>query len=99
MSDAQLESAFQKRLIDKLENLYPGCFILKNDASYVQGVPDLVIFYRDRWAFLEVKASATSKTRPNQPYWVRKLNDMSYAAFIFPENQEEILHDLERVLG
>ena len=92
------ESEYQKQLIDKLCLLYPGCVILKNDSSYLQGIPDLVIFYNDRWAMLEVKASATAKVQANQPYYVDLLNRMSFAAFIFPSNEEEVLDDLETAL-
>lgn len=93
-----MESKYQRGLIKKLEQMFPGCVILKNDPAYLQGVPDLVIFYEDRYAFLEVKASATAPHRPNQPYWVARLNEMSYAAFIYPSNEEEVLRALERAL-
>lgn len=92
------ESEFQKRLIKKLELLYPGCVILKNDSSYLQGIPDLVIFYNDRWAMLEVKANAKSPVRVNQPYYVETLNRMSFASFIYPSNEEEVLDGLETAL-
>lgn len=92
------ESEYQKRLIDKLHRLYPGCVVLKNDPSYLQGIPDLVIFYRDRWAMLEVKASATAKVQANQPYYVDTLNQMSFAAFIYPSNEEDVLDALETAL-
>lgn len=91
-----LESQYQKLLIEKLEDMFPGCFILKNDAGYRQGIPDLAIFYGNRWAFLEVKASAKAAVRPNQSYYVRMLNEMSFAAFIYPENEETILDGLQR---
>lgn len=89
------ESAFQKRLIKELQELFPGCFIHKNDPTYAQGIPDLVIFYGDRWAMLEVKASPSSDEQPNQDYYIRKFNRMSFAAFIHPENKEEVLRDLQ----
>jgi hypothetical protein len=90
------ESAYQKRLIEKLGRMFPGCVILKNDSSYLQGVPDLVIFYEDRYAFLEVKVSATAKEQPNQRNYVRMFNNMSFAAFIYPENEKAILDGLQR---
>ena len=92
------ESKFQRELITKLKQMFPGCVILKNDPAYLQGVPDLVIFYKDRYAFLEVKASASAKRRPNQPYWVARFNEMSFADFIHPSNEEEVLRALERAL-
>lgn len=93
-----LENAYQAKLIKKLRSIFPGCIILKNDSSYMQGVPDLSIFYYDRWAMLEVKASANEPTQPNQEWYVSELSKMSYAAFIYPENEEDILNDLQHAL-
>lgn len=93
-----LERDYQARLIRKLRQMFPNCVILKNDPDYLQGVPDLVIFHGDRWAMLEVKASERSPIRPNQDYYVRQLNEMSFAAFIYPSNQEEVLDALRRAL-
>lgn len=92
------ENAYQAKLIKKLQKLLPGCIIQKNDANYRQGFPDLTIFYGDRWAALEVKDHANAPTQPNQPYYVEKLNEMSYAAFIYPENESEVLSELQRAL-
>lgn len=93
-----LENTYQALLIKKLRDLFPGCVILKNDTSYMQGILDLTILHHDRWAMLEVKASANSPFQQNQAYYVSELNRMSFAAFIYPENEEEVLHDLARVL-
>lgn len=89
-----LERDYQKSLIEKLEGMFPGCFILKNDPGYLQGVPDLLILFGDRWAMLEVKASAKAPSRPNQPYYVELLNRMSFARFIYPSNEQEVLDAL-----
>jgi hypothetical protein len=93
-----LERDYQPRLIKKLERMFPDCVILKNDSSYLQGIPDLVIFYGTRYAFLEVKASKDSPPQVNQPYYVDLLNRMSFAAFIYPENEEEVLSALSDAL-
>lgn len=92
----KLERDFQAHLIKNLKQLYPGCIILKNDSSYLQGVPDLLILYKDRWAALEVKASASANVQPNQEFYVDYMNDMSFASFIHPENEEEVLYGLEQ---
>lgn len=94
-----LESQFQSQLIKELEALFEGCVILKNDANYKQGFPDLLVLFNDRWATLEVKQSARAKHQPNQDYYVEQLDKMSYSAFIYPENKEEILHDLQLAFG
>lgn len=92
------ESDFQHDTIKEIEERLPGCFVLKNDSKYCQGVPDFLILYKDRWATLEFKKSRRAKARPNQPYYVDIMNRMSFSAFIFPENKEEVLDDLERSL-
>lgn len=93
------ESQFQSQLIKKLKVMFPGCVIMKNDASYSPGIPDLTVLYKDRWAMLEVKASAKAKEQPNQKYYVEQLSELSFAAFIFPENQEEVLNELQHAFG
>lgn len=91
-----LESTFQADLIKQLKRMFDGCIILKNDANYIQGFPDLLILYKNCWAALEVKASFNSPVQPNQQWYVDELNEMSFSAFICPENKEEILHALQR---
>lgn len=93
------ENAYQAKLIRKLKRLFPGCEILKNDSGYKQGILDLTILYQAFWAMLEVKASANSPMRPNQPYYVQKLNDMSFAAVIYPENEKEVLSALQEAFS
>ena len=91
-----LENKFQSKLIKEIKNRFPGCIIMKNDSSYIQGIPDLIILFKDRWAALEVKKSNDANHRPNQDYYVDKMNEMSYASFISPENKEEVLDGMER---
>lgn len=93
---SRLESGFQDRLISDLKAMFPGCMITKLDSSYIQGIPDLLILYKNRWAVLECKKSANARKQPNQDYYVDKMNKMSFAAFICPENKEEVLHELQR---
>lgn len=89
------ESVYQGKLVKKLRNLFPGCVVIKLDPDYMQGVPDLLVLYSSNWAALEVKRSARSENQPNQEYYVDLLDSMSFAAFVYPENEEEVLHDLE----
>ena len=91
----KLEKIFQSELIKELKTLFPGCIILKNDPTYIQGIPDLLILFEDKWAALEVKKSITASHRPNQEFYVNKMGRMSYANFIYPENKEVVLNELQ----
>lgn len=90
------ESRFQRNLILELEDMFPGCIVMKNDPNYIQGIPDLIILYEDKWAALECKRGLNEKHRPNQDYYITKMNSMSFASFICPENKEEVLDELEQ---
>mgnify|MGYP000403151166 CR=1 FL=1 len=91
-----LESDFQAKLIRELKTMFAGCIVMKNDASYIQGIPDLLVLYNDKWAALECKKNAKAKKRPNQEYYVGLMNEMSFSRFICPENKEEVLHELQQ---
>lgn len=90
------ENKFQAELKKEIRARFPGSMVLKNDPNDIQGIPDLMVLYKNKWAALEVKQSATAKHRPNQDYYIDKLGSMSYAAFIYPENKEDILNEMER---
>ena len=91
-----LESSFQAQLIKDLKKIFPGCIVTKNVSSYIQGIPDLTIFYKDKWATLECKQNARAKKQPNQEYYVGRMNEMSFSKFICPENKEEVLYELQQ---
>lgn len=90
----KLERDFQAGLIKDLKQMFPGCIVMKNDSSYIQGIPDLLILYKDKWASLEVKKAVNANRQPNQEYYVNQMNEMSFSRFIFPENKESVLNDL-----
>lgn len=96
MRQNKLERDYQSSLIARLKREFPGIVILKNDTSYQQGIPDLSLFWMRCWAMLEVKASFDAPEQPNQGWWVQQLGEMSFAAFIFPENEEEVIHGLHQ---
>lgn len=91
-----LESKFQANLVAELKRRFPGCIVTKNDANYIQGIPDILILYNNMWASLECKKSASAKKQPNQEYYVRRMNEMSFSRFICPENKEEVLNELQQ---
>lgn len=96
MGNARLERDYKPRLIKRIEAMFPNCYILHNDSGSRQGVPDLLILYKNKWAMLETKRATRSARRPNQEYYVHIFDMMSFAAFIYPENEEEVLSDLQR---
>ena len=89
-----LENRFKTKLNKELKETFPGCIILHMDPNEIQGIPDLLILYKDKWAALEGKKNATASCRPNQEYYVELMNHMSFASFIYPENKDEVLDDL-----
>lgn len=95
-SVSKLEKDFQAKLIKEIKEMFDGCIVMKNDSSYIQGIPDLLILYKDNWASLEVKKSAHAKKRPNQQYYVDLMDKMSFSRFICPENEKEVLHELQQ---
>lgn len=90
------ESKFQKEVIDEITSKFPDAIIMKNDPNYIQGMPDLTILSGNKWATLEIKRSKDAPHQPNQDYYVEEMNKMSFSAFIFPENKEEVLDALAR---
>ena len=93
-----LESKFQAKLIKEIKENLPGCIVMKTDPNYIQGMPDLLILHKNKWASLENKRSATAKKQPNQQYYVDKMNEMSFSRFVCPENKEAVLSDLYKAL-
>jgi len=91
-----IESQFKHKLLNRLSEMFPGCIVLRVDPLFQQGFPDLLILWRDNWAALEVKNSEFAAVQPNQLFFIETLNDMSFAAFIFPENEEEVLDALQQ---
>lgn len=90
-----LENKFQAKLIKELKEMFPGCIVMKNDSSYIQGIPDLLVLHNNRWASLEAKKSAKASHQPNQDYYVDKMDKMSFSRFIYPENKDEVLEELD----
>ena len=96
-----LESEYQQKKKKKIETIFPECIVLKNDPNYLQGFPDLTILFRNKWAVLEVKKdisemSKTTSSIRNQKIYIRQLDKMSFARFIYPENKEEVMNELHK---
>ena len=93
-----LENEFKTKLIKNVKKRFPGSIVVHLDPNEIQGIPDILVLYKDKWAALEGKKSANASHRPNQDYYVDLMDQMSFARFIFPENMQEVLNDLERAL-
>lgn len=93
-----LENKFKQKLVKEIKALFPGCWVYHLNPNEIQGSPDILILYKDKWAALEGKKSKDEPHRPNQDYYVDKMNEASFARFIYPENKEEVLNDLQRAL-
>lgn len=90
------ESKFQSNLIKKIKEMFEGCLVLKNDPNHIQGIPDILILYKNKWAALENKKCSNASHQPNQDYYVELMNKMSFSRFIYPENEKEVLDELQR---
>lgn len=93
------ENEFQSGLIKELKTKFPGSIVLKNDPNYIQGIPDLLVLHNNKWAALECKKEGKSSHRPNQDYYISKMDGMSFARFISPENKQEVLDELQTAFG
>ena len=91
----RLERDYQRRLKYRIKQTFPDSIVMKNDANQIQGIPDLLILHKDKWAMLEIKRDKDSSKRPNQPYYVDKLDSMAFARFVSPETEEEVFNELK----
>lgn len=94
-----LERKFEKQVCSELLEMFPGAVLLKLDPLYIQGIPDRLILFGERWASLEIKRLPTSHKQPNQEFYIKKLNNMSYASFLNIKNKELVYDRLQRLLG
>ncbi len=91
-----LENKFKTKLIKEIKSRFPGSFVFHLDQTELQGAPDLLVLFGKHWAALEGKKNKEASLRPNQQYYVDRLNEMSFARIIFPENAKEVLDEMER---
>lgn len=89
------ESEFERRLVSTLQQQYPGAYVIKLHPNYIQGFPDRLFLYQDFWAAFELKKAEYSSVRPNQRFYIHKLNQMSFARFVSPETVEVVLDELQ----
>ena len=90
------ENKFQSDLIKEIKERFNGCIVTKLYSAHIQGIPDLLVLYKDKWATLECKRNDKASHRPNQEYYVNKMNEMSFSRFVYPENKEAVLDELQQ---
>lgn len=90
------ESEYQQGLVKRIKQRFPGAIVIKNDSGLIQGIPDLTVLFKRNWAMLEVKAAEDSPVQPNQEYYIELFDELSFAAFIYPENEEEVLDAIQQ---
>ena len=77
------ESDFQANTIKKLKVMFPGAIITKLDASYILGIPEVLILWGQRWAVFEFKKYVHATKRQNPDSYVDRMNTMSFARVIY----------------
>lgn len=98
LEGSMTEGEYQRKLKTKIESRIPGVIVLKNDPTYLQGFPDLLLLRNEKWAALEVKKDEKAHRQPNQDIYIQKCKDMgaAYSSFVYPQNEKEVLDELER---
>lgn len=99
---AKLEADYKSGLHERIKDLLPGCWVLINDEQTCPGIPDTLVLWGPHYAFLEVKRKKPTRAsdwRPNQEWYLDELDEMSFAACIYPENEGEILYALQEAFG
>lgn len=93
----QREGKYKTALTGRIYDRFPSrCIVVRLNPDNLQGIPDLgVLFEGGFWGLLEAKSSASARHQPNQPFYVQQLNAMCFAAFIYPENEEAVLDELQ----
>ncbi len=95
-----LESEFKKRTIQRIKDRLPSLDLdFINTKPFNRSMPDTFVIGPWCWAALEFKRSEDADQQANQDYHIERLNRKGYARFVFPENVEEVLDDLEAVFS
>lgn len=91
------ESEFRTKFLHDFKKLSPDIIIEFANANRRNGIPDVIIFYKKKHARLETKKSKDASKRQLQEYYIEYFNKQGiYAAFLMPENKEEVFNELRR---
>lgn len=94
------ESSFQQGVIRWLRSKGAWCMKVQAGPGVPSGTSD-VFFCKDGfYGWLEVKASKSAKKQPHQQEFVDKMDEWSYARFVWPgERWKEVQEELGEMLG
>lgn len=91
---SKVEREYQPHVIKRLQTEFPGGIVMKNDAGYRQGYPDLIFTY-GKTIHLETKRDEKASFRPNQQYYINLINEQGgFARSIRPENEDEVFKEI-----
>lgn len=90
------ENSYQEGLKKRIKARFKHAIVAKMNPNDIQGIPDLVVIFKKHWALLECKRHEDAARRPNQEFYVDFYNKWSFASFINPDNEEEVLNAMEQ---
>lgn len=90
------ENEYQQGLKKRIKERFKHAIVAKLNPNDIQGIPDLVVIFKKHWALLECKRETDASKRPNQEFYIDFYNKWSFASFICPENEEEVLNAMEQ---
>lgn len=94
------EKKVQSKLIKYLKK--KGFYVIKNQVDgrglVPVGCPDVIALYEGFWCAFECKGSAKAKFQPLQQVTIEKLNGWSMATVVHPDNIDDVISQLEKML-
>ena len=85
------ENKFKDKIKKRL-NLFPNSYHFTKEAVSLRVIPDIIGCSNGKFFALEVKASRNSNKTEMQKHILEKIKRAgSFASFIYPENEEEVL--------
>lgn len=93
-----MEKRLQRQIIDFLKSR--GCWVMKTQviAGTPTGTADIFFCIEGYYGWIEVKAAKKSKHQPLQDEFIAKMNEWSWARFVYPENWEEVKLELAKMI-
>lgn len=93
------EADFQRQVIQFLKK--HGCFVMKTTPGpgVPKGTADILFCKEGFYGWLECKQAKNSKHQPGQDQFISKMDEWSYAKFVWPGEQwEKVQKELEFML-